>query len=218
MTHRRVLIAGATGLVGSKVLHGLLDDGSVSEVHALCRRELDTRHAKLTIHVVDFQKLPALPPIDEVYLALGTTIKQAGSPSAFRAVDFDANFAVAQMALQAGARRFGLVSAMAANARSRVFYNRVKGELEEAMEALSLETLVIVRPSFLLGDREALNQPARRGEKVGIWLSERLKPLLPANYRPVEASRVARALLATVPVSRGMTVLMSGELQHFAGH
>lgn len=217
MVHRRVLIAGATGLVGSSIFRGLLADDSVAQVHALCRRELDIRHPKLVIHVVDFQAIPPLPPMDEVYLALGTTIKQAGSQAAFRSVDFDANLAVAKAALQAGARRIGLVSAMAANARSRIFYNRVKGELEDALEALSPETLVIVRPSFLLGDRGALNQPVRRGEKWGIGLSEIVKPLLPANYCPVEASHVAQALLATVPLSKGKRLLLSGELQHFGG-
>lgn len=217
MAHRRVLIAGATGLVGSSILRGLLEDDSVAEVHALCRREFGIRHPKLAMHVVDFQTIPSLPPMDEIYLALGTTIKQAGSQAAFRSVDFDANLAVAKAGLQAGARRIGLVSAMAANARSRVFYNRVKGELEDALQALSPGTLVIARPSFLLGNREALNQPARFGEKLGIGLSKMLKPLLPANYRPVAASRVARALLANVPLSRGKRLLLSGELQHFGG-
>lgn len=214
---RKVLIAGASGLVGSNILQGLLKDASVAEVHALCRRPLNTRHAKLTIHVVDFRAIPPLPPMDEVYLALGTTIRQAGSRSAFRAVDLEANLAVAQAGLASGARRFGLVSAMAANARSLMFYNRIKAELEESLAALSPEpeTLVIARPSFLLGDRDALSQPNRLGEKIGVWLFRLLAPLLPADYRPVEARRVAQALLATVPSTRGKTVWLSGKIQDF---
>jgi len=213
MANRRVVVAGATGLVGTILLHELLTDASVAEVHAVCRRDLSIKHPKLVIHVVDFRAIPPLPPIDEIYLALGTTIKQAGSQEAFRAVDFDANLAVAQAGVTAGAQRIGLVSAMAANPRSSVFYNRVKGELEDALTKLSTKTLVIARPSFLLGDRDALNQPIRYGERIGIVLSRLLKHFIPADYRPVEARNVALALLSIVPVFKGKKVLLSGEIQ-----
>ena len=212
---RRIALAGATGLVGSHILHALLDDVTVAEVHVLGRRGLSFRHNKLTTHVVDFRAIPPLPPVDEVYLALGTTIRQAGSQAAFRAVDFDANYAVAKAGVEAGARRIGVVSAMQADSKSSMFYNRVKGELEDALTALAPETLVIARPSFLLGNRNDLNQPVRHGEKMGILLSKLLSPILPTNYRPVEARRVANALLATVPFSRGKVVLLSGDIQHF---
>src|SRR5215469_12858354 len=109
---RTVALAGATGLVGRSILEGLLADPSVQSVHVLGRRKPGAAHAKLTSHIVDFAALPPLPPVDEVYLALGTTIKIAGSQAAFRAVDFDANLVVAQAAIAAGARRCGLVSAM----------------------------------------------------------------------------------------------------------
>ena len=210
---RTVALAGATGLVGRAILEGLLADASVTAVHALGRREPEVAHPKLTPHVVDFEALPPLPPIDEVYLALGTTIKAAGSQAAFRAVDFDANLSVARAALAAGARHAGLVSAMGADAKSRVFYNRVKGELEEALAQLPFEGLVIARPSLLAGDRGALGQPVRTAEKVVLAVSRLLGPLVPANYRPVSAARVARALLARVPTSRGRVVLLSGEMQ-----
>ena len=126
-------VAGATGLVGREILRGLLADETVAAVHALGRRPLALQHPRLTSHVVEFASLPTLPALDEVYLALGTTIKVAGSQAAFRAIDFDANLAVARAAKAAGARRVGLVSAMGADARSRIFYSRVKGELEEAL-------------------------------------------------------------------------------------
>jgi uncharacterized protein YbjT (DUF2867 family) len=129
MGGRSVALAGATGLVGCAILEALLADGSVTAVHALGRRKPGNAHSKLTAHIVDFAALPQLPPIDEVYLALGSTIKQAGSRAAFRAVDFDAVLNVAREAVAAGARGCGLVSAMGADAKSRVFYNRVKGEL-----------------------------------------------------------------------------------------
>ena len=191
-TTRAVALAGGTGLVGRAILEGLLADESVTAVHALGRREPGIIHPKLTPHVVDFAALPQLPPLDEVYLALGTTIKAAGSEAAFRAVDFDANLAVARAALAAGARRAGLVSAMGADAKSRIFYNRVKGETEEALAQLPFDGLVIARPSLLVGDREALGQPVRPAEKVATAVSKFLGPLIPAKYRPIAAADVAR--------------------------
>ncbi len=212
-TKRVVALAGATGLVGRAILEGLLADESVAAVHALGRREPGVTHPKLTSHVVDFAALPPLPPLGEVYLALGTTIKTAGSQAAFRAVDFDANVAVARAALAAGALRAGLVSAMGADAKSRIFYNRVKGETEEALTRLTFEGLVVARPALLVGDRESLGQPARPAEKVATAVSKLLGPLIPSNYRPIAASKVARALLARVPAARGRVVLLSGEMQ-----
>lgn len=210
---RVVALAGATGLVGRAILEGLLADESVTSVHALGRREPVVNHPKLNSRVVDFVALPPLPPIDEVYLALGTTIKAAGSQSAFRAVDFDANLSVARAALAAGAQHAGLVSAMGADASSRIFYNRVKGEVEEALARIPFNGLVIARPSLLVGDREALDQPARPAERVATVLSRLLGRFIPANYRPVAAADVARALLARVPSAQGRVVLLSGEMQ-----
>ena len=171
------------------------------------------RHEKLTTHVVEFAALPTLPRVDEAYLALGTTIKVAGSQAAFRAIDFDANLAVAKAAIAAGARRAGLVSAMGADPRSAVFYSRVKGDLEDALAGLGFEGLVIVRPSFLVGNREALGQPARPLEHVALGVSRVLGPLIPANYAPVEAAGVARTLLTSVPTAKGKVVILSGAIR-----
>jgi uncharacterized protein YbjT (DUF2867 family) len=206
-------VAGATGLVGREILQGLLTDDTVAAVHVVVRRALDLRHPRLTTHVVDFTALPSLPRVGEVYLALGTTIKVAGSQAAFRAVDHDANLAVATSARGAGATRLGLVSAMGASARSSVFYNRVKGELEDDLARLGYEGLVIARPSLLVGDRAALGQPIRRGERWGEAVGEWLRPLIPANYRPILARAVANALLRAVPTAHGIAVLPSGCMQ-----
>lgn len=210
---RIVALAGATGLVGREILGGLLADPSVSAIHVLGRRAPARVDPKLTAHTVDFRALPAFPPVNEVYLALGTTIKAAGSREAFRAVDFDASLAVARAALAAGARRAGLVSAIGASATSGTFYSRVKGELEEALSALPFDGLVIARPSLLAGDRGSLGQPHRRGEAFALALSRVLGPLLPRDYRPVRAAAVAKALLSRVPAARGRTVVPSGEMQ-----
>ena len=210
---RVVALAGATGLVGSALLRGLLGDASVAKIHALGRRRPDVRHPKLVPQVVDFAALPALQPLDEVYLALGTTIRAAGSQPAFRAVDFDASLALARAARAAGARRAGLVSAMGADARSRIFYSRVKGELEEAVAALGFEGLVIARPSLLLGERAGLGQESRRLEELGMIAGRLLGGLVPRHHRPIAAEAVAAALLARVPVARGTELLLSGDMQ-----
>jgi len=210
---RSVLIAGASGLVGRDILQGLLADDSVAAVHSLGRRELPLQHPRLTQHRVDFKALPALPRVGEAFVALGTTIKVAGSQEAFRAVDFDAVLAVAKAAKAAGATRLGVVSAMGADPRSRIFYNRVKGEMEAALSALGFDTLVIARPSFLVGDREALGQPVRSGEKLALNVSKWFAPLIPDNLKAIEAAAVARALLKAVPAAKGRRILPSSELR-----
>ncbi|SMF44649.1 NAD-dependent epimerase/dehydratase family protein [Pseudogulbenkiania subflava] len=214
---RKVLLAGASGLVGSQILRELLANTAVAEVHVLGRRSITSQHPKLHVHIVDFSRLPVLPAVDEVYLALGATIKVAGSQTAFRAVDYAANLAVAKAALVAGAKRIGLVSALGANADSRVFYNRVKGELEVALQSLAPDALVIARPSLLLGDRDSLHQPLRIGEKLSIPIAKLLAPVLPGPYRPVTAQSVARALLRAVPGASGVVVLASDALARI-GH
>ncbi|MFZ6733592.1 NAD(P)H-binding protein [Undibacterium sp. Ji42W] len=214
MVKRTVIIAGASGMVGREILAGLLADDRVAEVHSLGRKPPTVQHPKLRAYIVDFAslRLPVLPQADEVYLALGTTIKVAGSQEAFRAIDYDANLAVARAAQAAGVKKLGLVSAMGADANSSVFYNRVKGELEDALEKMAFDGLVIARPSLLVGDRKVLGQSERRGEKIGLAVSKLIGFLIPANYQPIEATAVARALLKTAPQAQGKTILLSGAM------
>jgi uncharacterized protein YbjT (DUF2867 family) len=185
-------------------------------VHLLLRRTAPNvpAHPKLQAQVVDFERLPVLPPIDDVYIALGTTIKVAGSQDAFRRVDFDAVVDTARAAQAAGARRVFVVSALGADAKSRVFYNRVKGEMEAAVAALGYDTTVFAQPSLLLGDRAALGQPVRSGEE---WAARLFGPVLrwvPARVRPIRAADVARALVdAAFDQARGVRVLSSAEMQ-----
>ncbi|MGY3448726.1 nucleoside-diphosphate sugar epimerase [Bradyrhizobium sp. USDA 4353] len=213
MAKRTVIIAGATGLVGRELLRGLLADLTVDHIHVLGRRAPTIVSPKLTAHVVDVAALPPLPVADELYLALGTTIKVAGSQAAFRAVDHDANLAVAKAALASGTKRVGLVSAMGADAKSRIFYSRVKGELEDDLVALPFAGRVIARPSLLIGPREELGQPARPGEEWGNRLNQLVGFLIPPNYKPILAADVAQALLSTVPTATGTKVLLSGDMR-----
>lgn len=212
---RNVLIAGATGLVGREVLRGLLSDDTVSSVLAIGRREPGERHAKLQFLRTDLPQVPALPAIDECYIALGTTIKAAGSQEAFRKVDFDSVVNTASAARAAGAKKCGVVTAMGSSAKSGVFYSRVKGEAENALAALGFDALVIARPSMLTGDRTAVGQPVRGGEELAAKFSRMFGAFIPRNYKSIEAASVARALLKAVPSSEGRRVMMSGELREF---
>jgi uncharacterized protein YbjT (DUF2867 family) len=192
------LLAGATGLVGRAVLAALLTDKRYAAVHCVGRRPLTLEHPKLFSHVVDFATLSALPGIkhvDDIFVALGTTLKVAGSQTAFRALDFEAVVALARVGKALGATKLGVISAMGASPASKVFYNRVKGEMEQALAQLDYPVLIIARPSLLTGDRKALAQAARPAEKLGLLAMTLFKPLIPANYRPVAAAQVAKASL-----------------------
>lgn len=200
---QRVAVAGASGLVGRALLQSLAADAGVAAVHAVLRRAPKAgalpSAAKLQALIADPAQLgapgvPALPGIDAAFCALGTTIKLAGSQAAFRAVDFDAVLAFARAARAAGAQRLGVVSALGADARSAVFYNRVKGEAEAALIAMGWPRLVIARPSLLLGDRSVLGQPTRAGEQIAQTLTPAIGWLLPKRLRPIRAEVVAQAL------------------------
>lgn len=211
---RTALVAGASGLVGREILRALLADKGYTAVHCVGRRPLALRHPKLTSSTVDFAALPSLPAVDDVFIALGTTIQVAGSQHAFRAIDFDAVVAVASATRSSGATHLGLVSAMGASPKSPVFYNQVKGEAEQAVAALGFTHTVIARPSLLDGDRALLQQPARRGEQWGLRVMKLLRGLIPANLRAVAASDVARSLILAVKTrGPGTHILLSGELQ-----
>ncbi len=186
----------------------------------VARRPLTTgasRHPRLSARIGDGAALAGEEPgAEDVYIALGTTIKVAGSEAAFRAVDFDLVVAIARAARAAGASRLGVVSALGADATSLVFYNRVKGEMEAAVRSLGYQSVVIARPSLLLGDRAALGQPTRRGE---VWAARLLGPVLPfvpAAMRPIDAASVAAALIAAVAEGApGLRTLSSAEMQRF---
>ena len=215
----RFAIAGASGLVGRSLALGLDADARCRELHLLLRRPLPELQALPDTHAIawDGRGEPALPPIDAALCALGTTIRTAGSQAAFRAVDFDAVLAFARAARRAGAQRFALVSALGADARSRVFYNRTKGEVEDAVSGLGFRTLVIARPSLLLGDRAALGQPARSAEAIAQAIAPALAWLAPRRLRPISARAVARGMLqALFDRGPGVHRVESDELQRHA--
>jgi len=217
-SRRIALLAGTTGLVGRELLSLLLESRDYATVHALVRRTSPHIDAvpRLKIHEVDFARVPVLPAVDDVFIALGTTIKTAGSQEAFRQVDLDFVVNVARIARVQGASRLGVVSATGADPAARVFYSRVKGEMEMEIVRLGYESVVIAQPSLIVGDRTALGQPARPGE---FWATRLLGPLaflMPRDLRPVPARAVAAALLAAVRDAQpGVRVLKSGEMRGY---
>ncbi len=190
----RAALAGATGLVGRSVLELLLADPAVERVIAPTRRALPP-HPRLDNPVGS--TWPEGPRVDEAYCCLGTTRADAGSAEAFRAVDLDLVVRFALAAKAAGARRFGLVSSSGANASSRFLYPRTKGEAERAVSGAGFESVVIARPSLLLGKR-AKPRPAEIVAEPALKL---IAPLLVGplrKYRAIEGSTVAASLIAAV--------------------
>ena len=220
---RVALLAGATGLVGRALLALLLADPAYAAVHCIGRRASGARHAKLTSHIVDFDNLSALPVCDDVFIALGTTIKVAGSQAAFKKIDLDAYLAIVSATRSSYAIKnkafngqcLGVVSAMGADAQSSVFYNRIKGQMEEAVSQAGFASVSIARPSMLAGDRASLAQAPRVGEQIGLKAMQALSFLIPADYKAIEATQVARALLHAVKSGKpGSTAYSSGQLRN----
>jgi uncharacterized protein YbjT (DUF2867 family) len=212
---RRALVAGATGLVGSRLVDVLLADPVCEAIDVLARRPLARQAPKLHVHEVDFERLAAFafPAVDDLYCCLGTTIRTAGSQQAFRHIDYDLPLAIARGALDRGASQFLFVSAMGADARSSVFYSRVKGEFEAAAAALGFRTTIAFRPSLLSGKRAE----RRLGERLALAVLQPAGRLVPRNYRPVADTAVARAMAAFAKRGlAGFHVVSSGEIQDFA--
>jgi len=210
------LLLGATGLVGKQILALALQDERITNVTAPTRRALPP-HNRLCNPIVDSESLPDADwwRSDAVLCALGTTIKQAGSQAAFRNVDFQFVVTAAKLAKAAGSWAFVLNSSLGADHRSKTFYLKVKGEVEQALEQLGFESLTVVRPSLLDGGP----RPERRyGEEIGLWFGNRLKPLIPARYRPISTEIVARSMLeAAIRATPGLTVIESEDLGHWIG-
>lgn len=207
----KLLLVGASGLVGSHVLQRALVDERVSEVVAPSRCVLIS-HPKLTVPLIDFDNLPTDAPwwqVDAVICTLGTTMKRAGSQAAFRRVDHAYPLAVAKRVRQQGAPTYVLNSAVGADVESRFFYNRVKGELERDLAACGFDSLTLVRPGLISG----LRQEFRAGERAAECVLKLLGPLLPRRMRVNPADSIARALLeAAIEARAGVNTVDSAAL------
>ena len=191
---KTALVAGATGAIGREIVRGLCEDENYDKIIVWARRELNFSHEKLETQIIDFDEIKDMPPreIDEIFCALGTTMKQAGSRGQFYKVDVSYPVNIAKWGIASGARRFALISSQGANERSRFFYLRAKGKAEKKIAALGFKSLQIARLPAIKSEREQV----RMGELFTIWLFGLLPKFILTNYRPMSAKDIAAAVIA----------------------
>jgi len=212
---KTALLAGSTGLIGNQLLELLLNDKRYSIVIAISRKPLSISNPKLSNLICELRDLSAHSnqlKADDVFCCLGTTIKKAKSKEAFRAVDLEAPLLLAKISKEQGAKKFVLVSSLGANKNSGIFYNQVKGEVEEAIKQVGFDAFHILRPSLLLGQR----QEERTGEDAAKFFYKTLGFLVPKKYQAIESIKVAQAMLSFAQQDQpGNFIHESGELQNF---
>jgi uncharacterized protein YbjT (DUF2867 family) len=219
METRNALIAGATGLVGNQLLELLLSDPAYSNVVILVRKPIPIDHLKLIQIQVDFDQIDSLSlpvVVQDVFCALGSTIRTAGSREAFRKVDHDYVVGLGKICEKNNISKYLVVSAMGADVSSRIFYNRVKGEMEKALQQLDIPAIFVFRPSLLMGKRKEF----RLGEQFAQVLMGGLGFLFIGGlkkYKPILARTVATAMIkAALGTKEGRLVLDSFEIQEIA--
>jgi len=190
-------LVGATGLIGRYLLEELLNDPYFDTVRILIRRPLDITHSKLEKKIVDFNDsdslLVALSNSDVLFCAIGSTMKKVkGDKEAYRKIDFDIPVKLARFCKMTGYEKFILVSSAGANSKSRNFYQRLKGETDNAVKEFGPKTIHIMRPSLLLGERKEF----RFGENIGKAVMTSLSFLIPEKYKAIQGKDVAKVMLA----------------------
>jgi len=198
MSVKTATLIGATGLIGGELLNLLLNDPYFETVRVIVRRPFPLDHPKLEKKLVDFTDndslLVALDNSDVVFCTVGTTQRKVkGDKEAYRKVDYDIPVHAARFCKMTGCKTFVLVSAVGADSKNNNFYLKLKGEVEDAIKGSGLETVHIMRPSMLLGNRNEF----RLGEKIGQGVMQAFSFLLPSKYKPVHAREVAKAMLNT---------------------
>jgi uncharacterized protein YbjT (DUF2867 family) len=194
---KTALIIGSTGLIGSQLLKFVLDSNDYLEVVTFVKRDTGIKHKKLTQHIIDFDAPETYKDLiigDDFFCTIGTTIKKAGSKKAFRKVDFEYPRQFAAFALQNKVKQFLIISSLGADTKSGNFYLKIKGEIEDFLKDCNFESVSILQPSLLLGNRTEF----RLGEKVGAFFMTTLSFLFLGNlkkYKPIESKTVAKALL-----------------------
>ena len=216
---KAALLVGASGLVGGHCLQFLLEEPSYARVTMLVRKPLSITHEKLVQHIIDFDELTTLGElfaVDDVFCCLGTTIRKAGTQEAFRKVDFDYPVKIAALSQHCGANKFLLVSSLGADPHSRIFYNRVKGDVEEAIQKISFKAFHVFRPSLLLGKRKE----HRTGEKVAAVAMSALDHAMIGplrKYRAILARDVAKVMVGAAQMNlTGVNIFESQRIQEIA--
>jgi uncharacterized protein YbjT (DUF2867 family) len=207
------VVAGASGLVGTALVKILLEAPEYDQVHILVRKEIGLAHSKLIQHLTDFNQLAKYNfdfNADDAFCTLGTTIAKAGNKNAFRRVDHDFVIDFAQKAQSLGATGFFSVSSMGANKTSAIFYNKVKGQMEEDLKKIDFPRLGIFRPSLLLGPRTE----KRTGEKLAGWMMQTLNFVIPAKYKAIHVDKVAKKMIeVALKAENGIFIFESDQLR-----
>jgi len=209
---RTAILAGASGLIGKELVQKLINSDQYRLIYLLSRRKGEFTHEKIRELVIDFEKIDQLifdEPVDDVFCTLGTTMKQAGSRDNFKKVDFEYVVALANLGKQSGATKFLVISAMGADSKSAIFYNKVKGMTEEALIKIGYDQLIIFRPSLLLGKRPE----ARFAERLlGVFMKT-FNFLIPDNYKAIQAEKVADSMLKiAINSTASVLIVKSGEM------
>lgn len=210
---KTAIVAGASGLVGKELVQKLINSDQYRLIYVLSRKKSGLVNDKIRELVIDFENIGQLKfdePIDDVFCSLGTTMKQAGSRDNFKKVDYEYIVALANLAKQSGASKFVVISAMGANSKSAVFYNKIKGMTEDALKDIGFNQLIILRPSLLLGERTE----KRFAEGLSGIFMKAFNFLIPDNYKAIQAEKVAESMLKMALKSEEKVLIVeSGEMQ-----
>lgn len=213
---KTALIIGSTGLIGSQLLHLLLESRDYGKVITFVKRDTGIRHPKLTQHIIDFDKPETFKDLvvgDDFFCTIGTTIKKAGSKEDFKKVDFEYPKQFAAYALLNKVEQFLIISSLGANANSGNFYLKTKGEIQDFLKDCNFESIAVLQPSLLLGNRTEF----RLGEKVGAFFMKTLSFLFVGNlkkYKPIESKTVAKALFKIAQTNnKGFKIYESDAIQ-----
>ena len=206
----KAIVIGATGAVGKELVRALLDDARYTEVAVFVRRDPGITHPKLTAHVINFEQPDtwrALVTGDVLFSALGTSLKQAGSKEAQRRIDYDYQYMFAEAAHANGVPHLVLLSSLGADSRSSIFYLRLKGELDDAVQRLGFDTVHIVRPPSLIRP-----EAKRLGETAVVKILQGLNAVgIAKNLAPMSVDTVARCMMEIGTENRGDVQIITGQ-------
>jgi uncharacterized protein YbjT (DUF2867 family) len=213
---KTALIIGSTGLIGSHLLDLLLESTEYGKVITFVKRDSGIQHPKLEQHIIDFDKPETYKELvagDDFFCSIGTTIKNAGSQDAFKKVDFGYPKEFAAIALLNNVKQFFLISSLDALSTSSNFYLKTKGEIEDFLKKSFFETIVILRPSLLLGNRKEF----RLGEKIGAFFMKLFSFAFTGKikkYKPIQSEAVAKAMFDIAQKNyKGFHIIESDEIQ-----
>jgi uncharacterized protein YbjT (DUF2867 family) len=216
---KTALIIGSTGLIGSHLLELLLESNEYEKVITFVKRDSGIQHPKLKQHIIDFDKPETYKELvigDDFFCTIGTTIKNAGSQEAFRKVDFEYPKEFATIALQNNVKQFLIISSVGADANSGNFYLKTKGEIQDFLKNCNFESISVLQPSLLLGNRKEF----RLGEKIGSFFMKLFSFLFIGSikkYKPIQAEDVAKAMFSIAQKShKGFHILESDTIQEIA--